>query len=154
WRRPLRPVYYVNVSVGDPVQPINLLLDRDGDPGVLADRLVEGTVKAMGQPNTDQTPRLEKWLRASYRLISEKNVSVAELELLLDYYAKDVRRFLTAGTTVESDWRELNEAETPTQFDDRVGSAKNRLQRFYSAHGVRRFLALTDPGTNLDLLNF
>lgn len=154
WRRPRRPVYLCDLSVGDMVQPLGLLAPVDGDPSVLVDRCVEGTIKACGMTNTDQTPRLEKWLRAFYAVLMERGVSLAEAEPLLDYYARDVRAYLAAGTSVEAEWRQLNEARTPTQFDDAIGSAKNRLQRFTRAQSVRRFLSVTDPAASLDLMRF
>lgn len=154
WRRPRRPVYLCNVSTGDPVQPLGLLSPTDGDLTVLVDRCIEGTIKACGMLNTDETPRLEKWLRAFYSVVMERGLSLADAELLLDYYAREVRAYLTAGTSVEAEWRQLNEAKTPTQFDDMVGSAKNRLVRFTNSKSIRRFLSLTDPTVTLDLMRF
>ncbi|MBI3782955.1 MAG: TraM recognition domain-containing protein [Deltaproteobacteria bacterium] len=153
-RRPRRPVYLMNVSAGDPVQVFNPFLDTAGDPSVVVDRCIEATVKSWGAQNTDDTPRLEKWLRLLYTLIVERGLSIAEAELVLAYEGRGVRRFLAEGTSVEAEWRQLDHAKTPTQFDDQIGSAKNRLQRFYAARSVRRFLSVTDPSINLDLVRF
>ena len=64
--QPDREIYLFDPSSTDRIVGFNPFTRTIGDVGTRVNRLIRATIKAWHAENTDQTPRLERWLRIFY----------------------------------------------------------------------------------------
>ena len=136
-----------NPSDGQWCLPYNPFARRGGDLAVQVDRRVQATLRAWGQQNSNDTPRLEKWLKCLYTVLIECNLTIIEAAYLLDVHADDVRVALMRAVSdpfIRSKFEQLAFFKT-TDFLNQIESVENRLMRFLSSSTMRRIMGV---GTN------
>lgn len=148
-----RRIYVLNVSDGQMVCGFNPFAPRPGgDPATRVLRCVTSVLKAWGIQNPDEAPRMLRWLKNVFTVAIERgDVTVNELALLLRPENEAVRAYLSANTSVESEWRQLDHLKRVSEFDEQIQSTKNRLDVLTCSTTTRRFLSLIDPSATLDL---
>lgn len=123
-----------------------------GDPVVQANRRVQATVKCWGEKNTDETPRLERWLRVLFLTLIEQGWSPEVARYFLYFTEGSIRERLVARLPhgiARSEWEELGAARNAEEFNRQIESTRNRLTRFLTPRQVRRMLGLTSNGLDL-----
>lgn len=144
------PIVPIDLRRDDMVVSYNLLRRREGvDPAVICRSFVDAILHAWGQSNTNETPRLATWLETLLMLAYERECTLAEsLEIIrepaLRARVADEVRHVVARMTLQSAAR-LKE----DQFQDRVESTMNRVNRFLSTQLLRATICQT--GESLDL---
>lgn len=148
-----RRIYVLNVSDGQMVCGFNPFAPRPGgDPATRVLRCVTSVLKAWGIQNPDEAPRMLRWLKNVFTIAIERgDITVNELALLLRPENEAVRAYLSANTSVESEWRQLDQLKRVSEFDEQIQSTKNRLDVLTCSTTTRRFLSLIDPSATLDL---
>lgn len=124
-----------------------------GDVSTQADRMVKATIKAWGAADTDQTPRLERWLRSLYHVLLEQGKSLEVARYLLSFKEREVRQYLTNGIgsdLIRNEFEELSGLTRLRDFLEQIESTRNRLFRFMDSRQVRRIVGLVDQN-NVDL---
>ena len=144
------PVIPIDLRRNDLVVSYNLLRRREGaDAGVIVLGFVEAILHAWGQSNSNETPRLATWLLTLLMLAYERECTLAEaLEIIRNpelrgLIANSVEH-IVARTALLSAER-LKE----TEFQDRVESTLNRINRFLGTALLRA--TLCQSGASLDM---
>lgn len=124
-----------------------------GDLSILVDRRVKATVKAWGATDTDDTPRLERWLRCLYWALMEQGYSLDVARYFLSWQEKQIREHLIRSIrsdVVRGEWDELSSVHKVQDFWSQIESTKNRLLfRFIEPRQIRRMMGL--GYNNIDL---
>ena len=151
-----REIVFFNPSATNRIVGLNPFHRTTEDVSVQADRLIQTTVKAWGLSDTDQTARLERWLRCTYHTLLEQGRPLAIAEYLLGWTDAEVRRFVVEqvqSNLIRKEWAQLagyeGQRRTPQHFDGQVESSRNKLFRFLCHDQVQRIMGL--PDNNLDL---
>ncbi len=146
-----KDVILLNLSVGDHIIGFNPFERTGEEVSVKVDYQISSTIRAWGQEHTDETPRLEKWLRCIYQALSEKGETILASEYLINYYEREEREFLISDLEkkiIKDQWREI--ASQPLgKFYEQLESTKNRLMRFLCSDQICRFMGLSDPRINI-----
>lgn len=136
----------VNPSGGEWICPYNPFRKNGGPISVQVDHRVQATLKAWGQENGDDTPRLERNLRCIYWVLIEQGLTILEASYLI---ATDwrIRDYLVRGIESELVKQKLFNlfSHSPQQFLNQVESCENRLMRFSSDDPVGQMMGV---GTN------
>lgn len=153
--RPEREIIPINLSRGEHIVGFNPFICGPGDIAAQVERRIDAAVKAWGAANTDQTPRLEHWLRCLFfPLIEANDLTLLEADYFTTYTQARVRDYLTSRirrASIQGDWHDLAAVRNADEFRNQIESTRNRLSRFLSADVARRFFALTDSEVNLDV---
>jgi hypothetical protein len=124
-----------------------------GDLSILVDRRVKATVKAWGATDSDDTPRLERWLRCLYWALMEQGYSLDVARYFLSWQEKQIREYLIRSIrsdVVRGEWDELASVNKVQEFWSQIESTKNRLLfRFIEPRQIRRMMGL--GYNNIDL---
>ena len=124
-----------------------------GDLSTLVDRRVQATVKVWGAADSNDTPRLERWLRCLYWALMEQGYSLDLARYFLQWKEKEIRDHLVRSIrsdTVRGEWGELAAAKNIQDFLAQIESTKNRLLfRFIEPQQIRRMMGLSH--NNIDL---
>lgn len=121
------------------------------DLSVQVDRRIQATMHAWNVPNTDQTPTLERTLRLIYTVMIAENVSLPQVQHLIDFNAQEIREHLIAkldSPLIRKEWQELQSLKAK-EWRDEILSAKNRLFRFLTSPALCRFMGVPDHNLNL-----
>jgi TraM recognition site of TraD and TraG len=152
--RPKRTVIPLNLSTGRHVVGFNPFIRGSGDIAAQADRCLSAAVKAWGADGTDQSPRLERVMRALFHAIIEaEDLTLCEADYFTTHANARQRDYLVeriGNPSVRGTWRDISRLRRFEDFANQVDSTRNRLSRFNDATVTRRFLALNDPAVNLD----
>jgi hypothetical protein len=127
----------------------NLLRKRGlADPAVIVNNFVRAMLHGWGQSNTEDTPRLGKWLRTILFTLYAGNFTLAESkDLIADPV---IRRHMTAK--VEDLVAQMVWKTAPTKeaaFQEMVESTVNRLMKFLSTRVVRACLCQSEVSLDL-----
>ena len=118
----------------------NPLRERPGsEMSFVVSRMIEGCAKVWGANNTDQTPLLERCLRALLYALSANNLPLSDSELILKPRGKEVRSFLTNHidkSLYRQEWQYFNSLKQK-DFEDIFLSTINRLIRFLDSDFIR-----------------
>ena len=151
--KPKREIVLFNPSFEERVVGFNPFARRGGgDVSTQVDRRVRATVKAWGVSSTDQTPRLERWLRCLYHVLMEQGYSIEVAQYLLSFEEKEVREYLIRSIeagVIRREWEELSLQTRLPDFLGQVESTRNKVFRFITAQQIRRVVGLTH--NNLDI---
>jgi len=149
---PQRDVILFNPSSEERIVGFNPFRRGRGELSTQVDRRVRATLKAWGQTDADETPRLERWLKCIYHTLIEQGYSLDVALYLLSWQYKEVRQYLTRAVRsapIRSEWEDLASLTKVTDFQAQIESSRNRLFRFIEPAQIRR---VTGLGTNnLDL---
>ena len=108
----------------------------------LLDSLISGCLKAWGQDNTDDTPRISKWLENIFHTIIANDLTLVESAPLLNIHSKDQRQVLlqkVGSEMVLDDWRTF-EASNVNQKQSLIEGAANRLRKFLRNEIIRNVI--------------
>jgi TraM recognition site of TraD and TraG len=150
--RPNREIVLFNPSSGNRVVGFNPFRRSQGDLGTQAGRRVKATVKAWGQNDSDETPRLERVLRCLYQALMEQDHSLEVSSYFLNWQEKAIRDHLIGKVVtpmIRDEWKEISALTRLPDFLGQVESARNRLFRFLGSDQIRRIVGLNT--NNLDL---
>lgn len=146
-----REVFLVDPSRDHYIQPLNFFSKADGDVSVQSSRRVTLTAKLWGQPNTDETPTLERLLGLVYSFAIERQESLVNAAHLLDFNRPDLRNRAMATTTdrrLRSQWASLLETRNLRDWNGLVLSSENRLNRFLTPT-ISRFMGHVEGCLNI-----
>ena len=152
--QPNREIILFEPASSDRVVGFNPFRERGrGELSTLVDRRVLATVKAWGATNSNDTPRLERWLRCLYWALMEQGLSLDTARYFLSWKEKEVREHLTRSIesdVVRGEWEELGSVRSIQDFWSQIESTKNRLLfRFIEPPQIRRTMGLLH--NNIDL---
>jgi hypothetical protein len=150
--RPRRHIVLFNPSHTDRIVGFNPFRTRNGSVSVQVDRLMRATLKAWGATSTDETPRLERWLRCGFHTLLEHGLPFPTLELLLSWKYPEVRAYFASRLStpiIRDEWERLEVYKRPQDFDGQVESSWSRLFRFLAAKELVRLLGV--PSNALDV---
>jgi len=148
-----REVVLFNPSYDRRVVGFNPFRSQTGDIGTLVDRRLKATLKVWGSTNANETPRLERWLRAFYHVLIEQGYSLDVARYLFTFRHKQIREYLAhsiRSELIRNEFEELSEYTKLREFMDQVESTKNRLFRFLAPQQVRRVVGLETNNINLE----
>ncbi len=146
-----REIIPLNLSQPNHVVSFNPFQRSGADIAVQVDRRIQATMHAWNVPSTDQTPTLERTLRLIYTVMLEQNISLPQIQHLIDWQAGAIRGHLIeqlASPLIRSEWQELHKL-TRREWREEILSAKNRLFRFLTSPMLCRFMGL--PGRTINL---
>jgi len=128
--------------------------DPEGDVSAQVDPQIQALIKAWGMADTDQTPRLERYLRCICHVMVGGGYSFEVTRYLFFLKYKRIREHLTASVKEElvfDEWDELEYFATkrPERFVDQLDSTKSKFFRFLGSPQIRRIMGL--PFNNIDL---
>ena len=150
--QPNREILLFNPSFDQRIVGFNPFHSQYGDVSTQADRRVKATIKAWGATSTDETPRLERWLRSFYHVLIERGYSLEVARYFFSFKEKQIRDYLTQSIEsdlIRNEFDELSQHTRFRDFSEQIESAKNRLFRFLAPRQVRRIMGL--DFNNLDL---
>lgn len=120
-----------------------LRLEHGEIPNVRVDAAVAACSQVWGGEDLNQTPRLEKILRAVFFALAVRNLTINEAPFLLRASDPDAtRQALTAGlpdSIFQFIWDDLNNL-TRREFSEQAESTINRLTKFLASPAVRLML--------------
>ena len=149
-----REIILLNPSQGDYVTGFNPFAHADTEE-YISERVeyqTTATIRAWGLRDTDETPRLEKWLGCVYQTLNERKETINAADYLIDYHEPEVRAFLTENLSEHmsrSDWKAISSARSAVKFYDQIESTRNKLRRFLCAPKIRRFMGLREHNINV-----
>lgn len=149
---PNREIVLFNPSSEGRIVGFNPFRRGTGELSTQVDRRVRATLKAWGQVDANETPRLERWLKCTYYALLEQGYPVDVAQYLLGWQYKEVRDYVTSAINspaIRSEWQDLSALTKITDFQTQVESSRNRLFRFIEPPQVRRVTGLAV--NNLDL---
>ena len=115
-------------------------------------RLIRATVKAWGAIDTDETPRLERWLRCSYHTLLEGGYTLDAMKYLMTWARKAERDYLTSKVTDElvmSEWETLADYKRAVDFDGQLESTRSRMFRFLHSKQISRVMGLSSNALDI-----
>ena len=143
-----RPVHLIDGR--DPAWTIgfNPLIGPNA-PHVRVSAMVNAVMKAWGDADITQTPRLARSLYIIFHLLAEQQRALTEASLLTSLADEPIRRALTAmicDPYIAAEWREINDGigRTPRAFAEFFESTRNRLQSFATSPTLRRIFGQTE----------
>jgi hypothetical protein len=127
----------------------NLLRKRGvADPAVVVNSFVRAMLHGWGQANTEDTPRLAKWLRTILFTLYAGNFTLAEAQHLIA--DPMIRRHMTAKVedlVAQMVWKTAPSKEDA--FQEMVESVVSRLMKFLSTQVVRACLCQSEVSLDL-----
>ncbi len=143
--RPRREIVLFNPSLESRVVGFNPFRRGPDHISTQVDRRVRATVKAWGADSTDETPRLERWLRCFYHTLIELDLPIDVGRYFFTWQPQSMRRSLARGVKddlVRNEWEELISYSKPQEFTAQIESARSRLFRFILPLQIRRVMGL------------
>lgn len=152
--RPRRPIIYFDPSRTDYLVPFNAFRMGQDEISIRVEKQVEAILRVWGAENSDETPRLERWLRCICHLFASGHVSINEVSDILSWPYASVREsiadLLKGNRVIQNEWLELLSYKKTQEFSQQIESARNRLFRFISNPQLRRIMSLEEK--SLDFL--
>lgn len=142
--QPKRDIILFNPSETGRIVGFNPFRRSRGEVGVQVDRRVIATMKAWGARDTNDTPRLERWLRALYSVLIHSGHPIDVSRYLVSWAEKDIRDYLVRALPAgfaRSQWEEIAAYKNPRDFADQIESTRNRLYRFLDRQQLQRIMA-------------
>jgi hypothetical protein len=150
-----REILMLNLSVPEHIKGFNFFSrTAAGDVSVQVDSRISATLHAWGMENADQTPTLERILRLIYTSLLDADLTLPQIEFLLDFSEKEIRDYIISqigNDMIRREWQELSDMQKVRDFRDETLSAKNRLFRLLTSTGLMRFLGV--KGESIDLVD-
>ena len=150
--RPRREIVLFNPSYQQRIVGFNPFRFRDAALSTQVDRLMRATLKAWGATSTDETPRLERWLRCGFHTLLERRLPVPALEFVLGWKYPHVRSYLASqveSTLIRGELEKLASYTRPQDFDSQVESSWNKLFRILSSKELIRLMGV--PSNAIDV---
>ncbi len=148
-----RRLVVLNPSRPNWITGFNPFVGRGQDISTQVSRRIDATIRPWGVTDTNQTPTLERICRALFTFMVETGETLPNVAHLLQSDAGELRRFAAEAVTdryASALWQELLAIRTDREWREQALSTANRLGRFLSSSGVRRFMGLAEG--NIDLM--
>lgn len=152
YRKPRQKIVFFNPSYDQRIVGFNPFQARAGDVSTQADRRVKATIKAWGAADSDETPRLERWLRVLYHTLLERGYPLEVAQHLLSFREKQIRAYITQNIQsdlIRGQFEDLAQFTRYSDFLAQTESTLNRLFRFLAPQQVRRVTGLST--NNIDM---
>jgi hypothetical protein len=110
------------------------------------DAMVKACAQVWGGEDTTQTPLLKRVLRSIFYALAAKHLTLLEALFLTNSDQAEARRYLTRDLqdyVFAEQWQMFN-ALAFREFEERFGSANNRLMEFLSGEIVRNVIGQTE----------
>jgi hypothetical protein len=148
-----QPFCLFNPSYESRIVGFNPFLTPYRDEGRMmtkAERLSQQCLKIFDLENSDQFGNIERWLRAFFYTMLDRKLSICDLKHLLYWEYEPQRRDLIAQVSseiVRADLKELYSSKV--EFERKISSTKNKLQRFHAHPQMRRIMGLRQNNIEL-----
>jgi len=146
--RPRRPVIYFDPSRTDYLVPFNAFRSGYDEVSKRVAKQVEALLRVWNVENSDETPRLERWLRCIFHLFATGLISLNEVSYLLTWTHVAIREHavqaLKDNPMIQNEWLELLAYKKPQDFAAQIESARNRLFRFAEPRQIRRIMSIEE----------
>lgn len=112
------------------------------DIGFQVDGVVQSVLKAWGQEDTQETPRLGRWLRNLAYVLAEQNLTFIESQHMINLADNTLRKAITGQTKsemVKQEWEGFNKMPLRRQ-SEMIESLQNRMVKFLQIERMRRIL--------------
>ncbi|MFC1601809.1 type IV secretory system conjugative DNA transfer family protein, partial [Candidatus Sumerlaeota bacterium] len=159
---PPRHLHYIAPHKDDWTICYNPLYKRDGqdtDDWFLINAMKIAVVKCWGGDDTQETPRLDEWLKNAFFTAVTLGMTLPEVGMLLEpIVERNVQRMAVvqalpdSATRIKSSWVELcqlAEKKRPVDFEARVGSTVRRLAAFLDNPRLSRIFGVPDVSIDL-----
>jgi hypothetical protein len=147
-------VVLINPSRPDFITGFNPFMNQGADISVQVANRVDATVKPWGASDTDQMPTFEFLATLLYTFAIEQGVTLPTAAQLLLFSRPRLRQYATrivSDTYIRDRWEEVERlARSHRDWQQFALSTNNRVARFLSSRGIRRFIGLRSG--NLDLM--
>lgn len=153
YMQPRREILFINPSSAARIVGFNPFKKLTGDPGARVQRVVQVMLKAWGQTNSDETPRLERWLRCVGHVMVEGGYTIEASRYLVSWDERRIRDELVRrvkGALIQQEWEELRAYKRLPDFNLQLESTKNRLFRFLDSLPIRRMMGLSTNCIDLE----
>ncbi len=120
----------------------------------LLDSLISACLKAWGQDNTDDTPRITRWLENIFYTIIANDLTLVESAPLLNIHAKDNRAALLRNVSSEmvlDDWHTFEKSNV-NQKQNLIEGAANRLRKFLRNDIIRNIIGQKNCSLNFETI--
>jgi hypothetical protein len=121
------------------------------DPGDAASLTLEACLKAWRSASFDETPRLERLLRGTFRMLAENDMTLLEAIAVLSVDNGALRQALSARVPdafVREEWAEFEKWPRHEKLA-LLESSRNRLQRFLQSRAVQHMIGQREHALNL-----
>jgi hypothetical protein len=149
-----RQLILLNPSRPDYVLGFNPFTNPGDDPNfisTLVSRYIDATLRPWGATDTNETPSLERNLRALFHFAVETNEALPNFARLLEFNQPELREYaikVIQDPYIKAQWREVQSIKGAREWREWMMSTENRLTRFLASRGVMRFMGLPQ-GINL-----
>jgi len=120
---------------------------------VRTEKQCESILRVWGATNTDETPRLGRWLFCVLYPVALGITTLRDVYRAFSLTEKDYRTFiidaLEGHPVIQAEWRDLNATKNITQFTAQIESIKNRFIRFVSNPHIQRLMSISDVGIDM-----
>jgi hypothetical protein len=140
------PIVPIDLRRSDRIISYNVLRRRIADPAVIIDSFVKAIANVFGQPGTDQTPLLERWLTNILYLLYHQHKTLADIAYFLTP-DNDIAIDAIDDLMVRRDW--VMAKRYRKEFDRDTQSLINRVRRFVLNPMVRAMFGQTDVSLDL-----
>ncbi len=116
------------------------------DIGFQISGIVQAVLKAWNQEDTDETPRLGRWLGHTAYALAEKNLTLVEVEHFINLADGTLREIITSDIEnefVRQEWQMFNKLKQREQLQ-LVESLQNRMVKFLQIRRMRQILGQRD----------
>jgi len=158
---PPKRFYYIAPHRDDWTVCYNPLVRRGEDEYFLVTALKNAVVKCWGADSTQETPRLDEWLRTAFVTAVTLGLTLPEIGLLLEPNIERnnqrravIERLPENLTRIRDAWAQLcllSEKKKPIDFEATVGSTTRRLAAFLDNPRLNRIFGV--PDISLDLIS-
>lgn len=145
------PIIPIDLRSDDSVIAYNLLRRRHtADPSVVISNFVQSMAYVWGESGTERTPRFSRWATNILRVLYEKGLTLADVELLTSRVDKRRRQSVVRGVehrAAVEDFLFLDQLN-PFQVEGEIGSTISRFYKFLSTDKMRNMFG--QPNASLD----
>lgn len=143
-------VILFDASEDDYVIGFNPVSREAKDIGFQVDGVVQSVLKAWGQEDTEETPRLARWLRNLAYVLAQQNLTLVESQHMINLADDTLRKAITKqikSEMVKQEWDGFNKLKARRQ-SELIESLQNRMAKFLQIERMRRILGQRDHTLN------
>lgn len=151
-----QPLVLFNPSFNKRIVGLNFFMTLYRDEARImtkAERLSQQLMKVFGLENSDQFGNIERILRALFYAILYLELSICDLRYFLYWeFKKERDSFILRINSPEIKAELTDLYSTKVEFDRKISSTKNKLQRFTFHPQMKRVMGLRENNVNLPAL--
>lgn len=141
------PIIPIDLRSDESVIAYNLLRRRHtADPSVVISNFVQSMAYVWGESGTARTPRFSRWATNILRVLYEKGLTLADVELLTSRVDKRRRQSVVRGVEHRSAVEDFDFLDqlNPFQIEGEIGSTISRFYKFLSTETMRNMFGQSD----------